>query len=118
MNREELNSLSVYTLRGMGRKIGVKKPTALKKGDLIQEILDIKCGKKQPYFTNMGRRTKDYEIGDIEKVIKEREEQIEKLKFKKRDKEKLLLRIFEVKQQIDCLLNDLIDEINLKETEE
>lgn len=117
MTKQELEKLSLFSLRGLGRRVGVKSVTTLVKKELIQEILDISSGEKAPYFTTKGRPAKYFTAEDITDEIKKNQEQIEKLKFKKEDKLKFIMRVVEVKQQIDCLLDDLIREINEKETE-
>jgi len=53
-----LNELSIHQLRGYARNCGVKSPTTLKKEQLIDEILQIQTGKKQPTNSNMGRKPK------------------------------------------------------------
>ena len=56
MNKSELSQKSLFELRILGRKVGVKSVSTLKKGDLIQNILDISNGSKQPIFNNRGRK--------------------------------------------------------------
>ena len=45
---KELGELHLSMLREVGAQIGVKAPTALSKGDLIKEILDIQRGVSDP----------------------------------------------------------------------
>ena len=47
-DKEQLQRLSVYTLRNIAREIGVKSPTTLTKQSLIEEILQIESGKRKP----------------------------------------------------------------------
>ena len=62
MTREELNELSIFALREFARRTGVYAPTSKKKGQLIDEIIEISEGKKQPYIakTKQGRPPKNY----------------------------------------------------------
>ena len=50
-----LEELSLFRLRKIGREVGVKAPTALNKKDLIQEIVYVLNGEKDPTITNRGR---------------------------------------------------------------
>ena len=45
--RKRLNQLNIHSLRIVARELGVKSPTALKKHELINEILLIQSEKKQ-----------------------------------------------------------------------
>ena len=56
MTKNELSKKSLYELRILGRNLGVKSVSTLKKSDLIQNILDISNGNKQPIFNNRGRK--------------------------------------------------------------
>ena len=57
--KEQLNQINVHSLRILARDLGVKAPTSLIKQDLIDEILDIQNGNKQPYIpTDKGRPIK------------------------------------------------------------
>ena len=56
MSKNELSQKSIHELRILEKKIGVKRAYMLKKNDLIQEILDIYSGTKQPTFNNRGRK--------------------------------------------------------------
>ncbi len=60
MTREQLDELSIYTLRELARKIGVASPTSKKKDDLINGIIEIQEGKVAPYVakTKQGRPPK------------------------------------------------------------
>ena len=59
MEKEQLNQINVHSLRSIARELGVKAPTSLSKPALIDEILKIKSGEKQPYTpTKRGRRVK------------------------------------------------------------
>ena len=56
MLKNELSKKSLHELRILGRKIGVKSVSTLRKIDLIQNILDISGGNRQPIFSNRGRK--------------------------------------------------------------
>lgn len=56
MTNIELSKKSLHELRILGRKIGVKSVSTLKKQDLIENIIDITNGIKQPSFNNRGRK--------------------------------------------------------------
>ena len=49
INEKALSGLSIHALRVLGRDLGVKQPTSLKKEDLICEIMLIHNGVKAPY---------------------------------------------------------------------
>ena len=55
MDKQTLNNKSIYELRIIGRELGVKKPTTLKKQALINAILDMQLGNDTPTFSNRGR---------------------------------------------------------------
>ena len=48
VTREYLDTLSIYEIRTFARSVGVPHPTALKKQEMIDSIIDIKDGKLQP----------------------------------------------------------------------
>lgn len=53
--KEELNKFNLYSLRELGREIGVKAPSTLKKEQLIEQILGVLSGKIEPTFSTRGR---------------------------------------------------------------
>lgn len=57
MNYEKtfLESLSLVSLRDVGKSIGVKAPTGLTKKELLQAILDVQEKKVEPHFSKRGR---------------------------------------------------------------
>ena len=59
--RDELLKFGIYQLRTIGREVGVKLPTTYNKNDLINEILSVTSGEKEPYFkqTKKGRPPKE-----------------------------------------------------------
>ena len=50
-----LESLSLPSLREIGKGIGVKAPTGLTKKELINAILDVNENRIEPYFSKLGR---------------------------------------------------------------
>ena len=52
---ELLNKESIYTLRNIGRKLGVKSPTKQIKPQLIKSIIAVANGEIKPYSTKKGR---------------------------------------------------------------
>ena len=68
-----LQSTSLLCLREIGKKIGVRAPTSLKKDVLIENIIDIQEHRVAPYFSNFGRKrlltnTKDLNIEEFYKI--------------------------------------------------
>ena len=62
-DKEHLDQINIHALRNIAREIGVKAPTSLLKQVLIDEILQIASGKKQPYrSTKAGRHAKNFVI--------------------------------------------------------
>ena len=54
-------TLDLQSLRAYGRLLNMPKPTVLKKGDLIEEIIKILCGESRPRSTKKGAPIKcDY----------------------------------------------------------
>ncbi len=49
LTKSSLTKMSIFELRGIGREVGVKSPTAKKKETIIEEIMDIVNGNKEPY---------------------------------------------------------------------
>lgn len=76
-----LESLGIYMLRDIGRKIGVKLPTTLKKAELIRQIKAIHSGEQEPYTqqTKKGRPPKTLESIDsvVEGYFEKKEESSE-----------------------------------------
>ena len=76
-----LESLGIYMLRDIGRKIGVKLPTTLKKAELIRQIKAIHSGEQEPYTqqTKKGRPPKTIESIDslVEGYFEKKEESTE-----------------------------------------
>lgn len=69
MVQEQLNELSIFSLRELARRTGVSSPTSKKKQQLIDDIIAINNGIKKPYIpkTKQGRppKTFGYNVGEI-----------------------------------------------------
>lgn len=62
----KLNNLSIYQLREVGAKVGVRNPTAMRSDELRESICDVVTGKIKPYLkTKSGRPHKEV-ISDAE----------------------------------------------------
>ena len=53
--KNELEFFSIHGLRNIGREIGVKAPSSLKKAELIENILKVQDGTIPPHVTKKGR---------------------------------------------------------------
>jgi len=53
--KEQLNEFNLYSLRELGRSLGVKAPSSLRKDQLIEQILGVLSGKIEPTFSMRGR---------------------------------------------------------------
>ena len=78
MIKSELMHNSLHELRIIGRKLGVKSVTTLKKNELIENIIDISTGDKKPTFTKQGRKPYDYANSNL-KISKEKIKIIEEM---------------------------------------
>ena len=80
--KDNLKQMSVYPLRKIGKDLGVKSPTSLKKNELIESILDIQSGKIKPVSSKHGRPSLNSEYKSLEnnKKEKEQKEKIEVVK--------------------------------------
>ena len=85
--KKDLQNFSVFALREIGRELGVKSPSTLKKRDLIEAIINLENGLTKPYFSTKGRPlmknktiTEEKEITSIKDVNtnKKRKEYVEK----------------------------------------
>lgn len=70
MKEQQLNDLSIFSLRELARRTGVNSPTSKRKNQLIEEIMAIREGRQQPINTSsrQGRPPKGF-ILDIDEVI-------------------------------------------------
>lgn len=69
MVEEQLNELSIFSLRELARRTGVNSPTSKKKQQLIEDIIAINNGVKKPHIpkTKQGRppKTFGYDVSNI-----------------------------------------------------
>lgn len=65
-----LGTLDISSLRVYGRSLGLVRPTAMKKKDLIQEILKALCGESVPQRNNKGAPIKNQYLDNsiLEKI--------------------------------------------------
>lgn len=64
--KEQLDQINIHALRNIAREVGVRSPTSLNKQPLIDEIMQIASGNKQPHrSTRGGRHVKNFVIEDI-----------------------------------------------------
>lgn len=96
---EYLNTLNLHSLRTYAREIGVKAPTSLVKKQLINEILLIQSGKKQPHISSKkGRPTSNV----IEKNFFET---LEKINLKEQEKKQIIKLVLIKLEQV---LNEIL----------
>ena len=62
MKEQQLNDLSIFSLRELARRTGVNSPTSKRKNQLIEEIIAIREGRQQPASTSsrQGRPPKGF----------------------------------------------------------
>ena len=103
--KENLKEINVYSLRSLARQIGVKSPSTLNKDALINEIVEIKSGKKEPYFASkVGRPTKAIvKLEDMYK--KESLLSFDKVELQKEIKQQLISSIL---KEIEKKLNEIM----------
>ena len=70
MDKIQLENKSLHELRGIGRELGVKRPTNLTKQELILNILGILSGEITPFFTTKGRPAYKTSYVKVEKKLK------------------------------------------------
>ncbi|MBE5744938.1 MAG: hypothetical protein E7355_02245 [Clostridiales bacterium] len=69
---EYLAGLSISSLRSYGRELGISAPTAMRKADLVREIICVLVGEKTPRRTKRGAPIKNkYFQKEIEVKIQE-----------------------------------------------
>ncbi|MGN0808185.1 MAG: transcription termination factor Rho [Candidatus Coproplasma sp.] len=71
-----LEEKNVYDLRQIGREVGVNVPTTKKKGELIEDILNIACAKAQPCSPatrGAPPKSQNFDGGIVEDIIRFRE---------------------------------------------
>ena len=63
--------VSLNTLRSYGRFIGLQKPTAQKKQDLIEDIIKMLCGEIKPDRNKQGAPVKESVNMDFVKIVEQ-----------------------------------------------
>ena len=94
MKNNVLENMTLYELRELGRGIGVKSPSSLRKKQLIEKILKIQKGEEKPTFSCRGRpvvRNKVYDSYNEQHNIKK-----EKIKLAV---EEFLIKIFKIMKE-------------------
>ncbi len=100
--KEFLLSINLYDLRNIARNIGVRAPTALTKPVLIDEIMKIQSGKKEPCVPSKTGRPAIRRIDNLESMEKE-------------ESQSRLLDIIKIKKQAKReLIDDILSEIKIK----
>lgn len=100
----KLNEWTIYDLRKYGQVLGVKKPTALRKPELIKQIELILKGEIKPYIMAGGRRRKSggdsllFENG-LNVVV---EKEVEKINIARNE-------IFELVEQMEKEVKQVIE---------
>ncbi|MBO7344526.1 MAG: hypothetical protein J6U92_01110 [Clostridia bacterium] len=100
---EQLNQISIHSLRNIGREIGVKAPCSLTKNILIAEIIAIKSGKKEPCATTKKGRPPKKHIK--EKILTKKQNQVKKTNSSKKTKKQIIETIL---KEIKSTLNNLL----------
>ena len=101
---EQLKRINLYSLRVIARDIGVRAPTALTKIKLIDEIIKIQSGEKEPTVPNKRGRPAGKCVVGVQ-VISNPEERMEILKIKQQAKQELINDILaQVKEKLEQLL--------------
>ena len=106
--KEALTLVDIHSLRNLAREIGVKSPSSLSKPELINEIIEIKSGRKAPcVLTKKGRPAK-VRIED-ESFINNAIPQIDVAKLKKQITEELKQELISsILKEIEKKLNELL----------
>ena len=101
--KEELTKRGVHELRVFAREIGVRAPTDMKKHQIIEEILQVQSGIKEPYFSTAGRPAIKRKL-----EIKTPRPSIDKRK--KQRKEKSIKRMLNKVEEMKNMLTKLLEE--------
>ena len=67
-NLEQLQQINLYSLRNIARNIGVRAPTALTKLKLIDEIIKIQSGQKEPCIPSRAGRPAGQCVSEIQLI--------------------------------------------------
>ena len=101
MDKASLYNKCIYELRIIGRELGVKAPTTLKKKALIKAILNRLENKTEPLFSNRGRPP----ISNVKTEQTNLKEQLEKIKIYAKKQVKIILD--KANQDIEKVLDNL-----------
>lgn len=73
--KAELEKIQIHVLRDIGRQLGVKSPSSLKKSQLIEQIMAVDSGRVEPNFTKKGRPSlgKECKTKKIQRTLDDRE---------------------------------------------
>ena len=93
MNRSELENKSLHELRTIGRKIGVKSVTTLRKKLLINAILDVSNGKIEPYFSTRGRPAYSSDIKNNSRNKQISQNDLKKINMELKNLKKLIIEL-------------------------
>lgn len=120
-SKDALYATGIHSLRNIARKLGVKKPTQLKKKQLIEEMLKIQKGLKKPaepsgrgrpLKTPVEERDKEIEEFLIKTAVNDEntentfeEELLDEKTIEKRAKQELIKKIL---KKVERELNKLI----------
>ena len=101
---EQLQQINLYSLRNIARNIGVKAPTALTKTKLIDEIIQIQSGKKEPCVPSRVGRPAGQLVSEIQ-LISNANENGKIKKIKEQAKRELIGDILkEIEKKLEKLL--------------
>ena len=101
---EQLLLINIHSLRIIARDMGVRAPTALTKPVLIDEIIKVQSGEKEPYVPNKRGRPAGKCVGGVQFVVNP-EEKKDLLKIKEQVKKELIADIItEIKKQLEKVL--------------
>ncbi len=101
-DRESLEKTELHDLRKIGKKIGVRAPTRLKKADLVENILAVQSGKVQPYFSAIGRPSMKNTL-----TVKKQKRSVEQIvrmvvdEFFEQEKEQMYKRLIKIIKALD-----------------
>ena len=101
---EQLEQINIHSLRIIARDMGVRAPTALTKPVLIDEIIKVQSGEKEPYVPNKRGRPAGKSVAEIQ-VISNSNERANILKIKEQAKKEIINDILaEVKKKLEQLI--------------
>ena len=94
----------MHSLRVIARDIGVRAPTALTKPKIIEEIIKIQSGQKEPCVPSKAGRPAGKSFAEIQ-IISNSKERANILKIKEQAKKEIINDILaEVKKKLEQLI--------------